>query len=227
MFAVIFEVHPKAEQYDTYLSVAKSLRPESEQVAGYVENIRYRSLTRDGWILSLSIWKDEKALIRWRTKANHHKAQEEGRTHLLTNYYLRVGQITEDTRLRMENSMFKQRHDETEVGSGTTVTLVNAAQPPELIKQSSPEEIGKNLGLSLNANDLVTWDVFEAVLTPGDSILLCSWRTKAAAEDFEKSTNLPESARIRRVLVIRDYGMFDRREAPQYYPDAEGAKTIH
>jgi hypothetical protein len=27
--------------------------------------------------------------------------------------------------------------------------------------------------------------------------------------------------------VVRDYGMFDRREAPQYYPDAKGAKTIH
>ena len=69
--------------------------------------------------------------------------------------------------------------------------------------------------------------MFEAVLTPGDSILLCSWRTEAAAEDFEKAAKLPESARVRRVLVIRDYGMFDRREAPQYYPDAEGAKTIH
>jgi hypothetical protein len=26
---------------------------------------------------------------------------------------------------------------------------------------------------------------------------------------------------------VRDYGMFDRREAPQYYPDAKGAQTLH
>jgi hypothetical protein len=24
---------------------------------------------------------------------------------------------------------------------------------------------------------------------------------------------------LRRVRVVRDYGMFDRREAPQYYPE--------
>jgi hypothetical protein len=30
------------------------LRPELEQVEGLIDNIRYRSLTREGWILSLS-----------------------------------------------------------------------------------------------------------------------------------------------------------------------------
>ena len=32
---------------------------------------------------------------------------------------------------------------------------------------------------------------------------------------------LPEGGRLRHVRVIRDYGMFDRREAPQYYPAVE------
>jgi hypothetical protein len=27
--------------------------------------------------------------------------------------------------------------------------------------------------------------------------------------------------------VVRDYGMFDRREAPQFYPDANGRETRH
>jgi hypothetical protein len=30
---------------------------------------------------------------------------------------------------------------------------------------------------------------------------------------------LPDGARLRRVRIVRDYGMFDRREAPQYYPE--------
>jgi hypothetical protein len=34
-------------------------------------------------------------------------------------------------------------------------------------------------------------------------------------------------ARVRRVRIVRDYGKYDRREAPQYYADAEGAKTVH
>jgi hypothetical protein len=65
----------------------------------------------------------------------------------------------------------------------------------------------------------VEWDVFDAVLTPGDVILLMSWRDRSAAGAFEAATGLPDGARLRRVRIIRDYGMFDRREAPQYYPD--------
>jgi hypothetical protein len=69
--------------------------------------------------------------------------------------------------------------------------------------------------------------VFEAVLTPGDLILLQSWKTEAGAQNFEDFMELPEAARFRGVRVIRDYGMFDRREAPQFYPDAEGGETVH
>src|SRR4030081_208907 len=61
----------------------------------------------------------------------------------------------------------------------------------------------------------------------GDIILLVSWRDQSAAEAFEGSVSLQDGARLRRVRVVRDYGMFDRREAPQYYPDAKGAETKH
>jgi len=49
------------------------MRPELERVDGFVDNIRYRSLTREGWILSLSGWRDEKAVVRWRTQMRHHE----------------------------------------------------------------------------------------------------------------------------------------------------------
>ena len=82
MFSVIFEVHPKAEHWDTYLGLGKMLRSELERIEGFVDNIRYRSLTREGWILSLSGWRDEKALVRWRTQSRHHAAQDRGRTEI-------------------------------------------------------------------------------------------------------------------------------------------------
>ena len=69
--------------------------------------------------------------------------------------------------------------------------------------------------------------MFDAVLTPGDIILLVSWRDQAAADAFEAEVSLKDGARLRRVRVVRDYGMFDRREAPQFYPDAKGAETKH
>ena len=54
MFSVLFEVFPKPDQWDRYLGYAQMLRPELEQVEGFVDNIQYRSLNRQGWILSLS-----------------------------------------------------------------------------------------------------------------------------------------------------------------------------
>src|ERR1700744_74233 len=99
MFSVLFEVHPKADQWDASLGLAKLLRPELEQVQGFIDNVRYRSLTRDGWLLSLSSWRDEKSLVRWRTHAMHHGVQEKGRSEIMLDYHLRVGQLTRDTRL--------------------------------------------------------------------------------------------------------------------------------
>jgi heme-degrading monooxygenase HmoA len=221
MFAVIFEVHPRADQWDAYLSYAKMLRPELEQIDGFVDNIRYRSLTREGWILSLSNWRDEKAVVRWRTRVSHHEIQEKGRNEVLLDYHLRVGQLTQDTRLPAGYVLEEQRLDETETGEGTTVSLIDARQPPEWVKQTSPDDVAKWLGLAPTASGLVAWDVFEAVLTPGDVILLISWRNHEAAETYETKTKLTNDARLRRVRVVRDYGMFDRREAPQYYPDSK------
>jgi heme-degrading monooxygenase HmoA len=227
MFSVIFEVHPKSEQWDAYLGNAKMLRPELEQVDGFVDNIRYRSLTREGWILSLSGWRDEKSVVRWRTAVRHHEVQELGRSEILSGYHLRVGQVTRDTRVPNGHVLQEQRLDETEVGEGTTVILIDAKQPPERRGEATAENVAGWLGFSPGASGLVAWDVFDAVLTPGDVMLLLTWRDSAAAATFEQATSMPDGARLRRVRVVRDYGMFDRREAPQYYPDAPGADTIH
>jgi heme-degrading monooxygenase HmoA len=223
MFSVIFEVHPKAAQWDAYLENAKMLRPELERIDGFVDNIRYRSLTREGWILSLSGWRDEKAVVRWRTQTRHHMVQERGRSEILSDYHLRVGQIMRDTRVPAGHRLEEQRLDETGVGVGTTVTLIDAKRPPEWVKTAKSDGVARWLGLDPAAPGLVLWDVFDAVLTPGDVILLMSWRDKDAAEAFERGFSAPEGARLRQVRIVRDYGMFDRREAPQYYPEIDRA----
>jgi hypothetical protein len=74
---------------------------------------------------------------------------------------------------------------------------------------------------------LLEWDVFDALLSPGDLIFLVSWRDKESTEKFEGEFTIPDGARLRRVPIVRCYGMFDRCEAPQYYPDAKGAETVH
>ena len=218
MFSVIFEVHPKPDQWDAYLGNAKMLRPELEVVDGFVDNIRYKSLTREGWILSLSGWRDEKSVVRWRTAMRHHMVQEKGRSEILLDYHLRVGQVTHDTRVPQGQVIEEQRLDETETGEGTTVSFVDVKKPSTLSETAPATEIATYLGLDRAASGLVGWDVYDAVLTPGDLILMIAWKGKADAEVFAKSVKLLEKARLRHVRVVRDYGMFDRREAPQYYP---------
>jgi heme-degrading monooxygenase HmoA len=220
MFSVLFEVHPKSVQWDAYLGNAKMLRPDLEQIEGFVDNIRYKSLTREGWVLSLSDWRDEKAVVRWRTRMRHHAVQEKGRSEILSDYHLRVGQITKDTQIPPGYKLIEQRLDETEVGQGTTITLIDVKKRSEdWVTNADAITIAAWLGLQEKAPGLVAWDVFDAVLSPGDVILMLSWKNHEAADKFAAHVTLHDGGRLRQVRIVRDYGMYDRREAPQYYPE--------
>ena len=60
----------------------------------------------------------------------------------------------------------------------------------------------------------------DAVLrSPGEVILLLSWLDYSAADAFRTTVTLHGNARLRQVRVVRDYGMYDRRGEPQYYPE--------
>ena len=201
------------------------LRPELEQIDGFVDNIRYGSLTRPGWVLSLSSWRDEKALVRWRTHARHHETQGFGRSNIFLDYHLRVGEVARDTRVPTGHVLRQQRLDETTAGAGTTVTLVSTIRPDDRSRSSGPDATARWLGLEPDAPGLLSWDVFDAVLAPGELLLLLSWTDAHAAEAYEgkRGAGDSEGGRLRRVRVVRDYGMFDRREAPQYFPEADDA----
>ena len=67
----------------------------------------------------------------------------------------------------------------------------------------------------------VNWDVFESIYQPGKFILLTSWRNAAAVAQWPAPG--ADDIRHRRIRVIRDYGMFDRAEAPQYFPPTPSA----
>ena len=227
MFSVIFEALLNQDNRDTYLDYANVLRPELERVEGFVDNIRYKSLTREGWILSLSNWRDEKSLVRWRVHMRHHEVQKKGRDEILADYHLRVGQITADNQLPAGCVLTEQRLDLTEVGEGTTVTLINATRPADWKQTNNPYDCAEWLGLNPWAADFTSWDIFDAVLTPGELILLMSWKDAAAAQAYEDALAPNEKARVRRVRIVRDYGKYDRREAPQYFADAGGGETLH
>jgi len=206
MFAVIFEVHPKPERWDDYLSNAKLLTPELEKIDGFIANQRYKSRRREGWLVSLSLWRDEKALIRWRTLALHHEVQAKGRAEIFADYHLRVGEIIADTGAAPGTALVQQRLDETAVGAGKVATVTERPLDPAAAQPGAADFGG-------TAQPLES-DTFESITRPGQGLILGFWADRAAA--CAGIDGAP--GRHRTVRVIRDYGMFARTEAPQYHP---------
>jgi heme-degrading monooxygenase HmoA len=221
MFTVIFELYPHdKDRADAYFNYVKLLKPKLvENIEGFVDNIRYRSLTRSGWFLSVSDWRDEKALVRWRTFAAHAGVSAKGRKDIFADYHLRVGQVTSDTDVPVGYRLEEQRLDVTEVGQGTAVTLSSPLERFQAggLEDSAARDAAKALGLDTDAAGLVAWDVFDAVFAPGNPILLRSWRDNKCAAAAAPS--VPSGVRHREIRIVRDYGMFDRRESPVFYPE--------
>jgi heme-degrading monooxygenase HmoA len=96
MIAVIFEVVPAPGRKDAYLDAAARLKPVLEEMDGFVSIERFESLTQPGKFLSLSIWRDEEAVKRWRNVEEHRQAQAAGRKGIFADYRLRVAQVIRD-----------------------------------------------------------------------------------------------------------------------------------
>lgn len=209
MFVVLFEVWPKPERWDEYLEIARLLRPELEQIEGFIDNERFRRIGDESGLLSLSTWRDEKALIRWRTNALHYtRGQVPGRFEIFNDYRLRVGEVIADTHPPAGLEPRPTRLDLTEVGVAKVVTISETLSPaPDAATTSPPPPA---------MGDPVEQARFESIYQPGKHLLLMSWRNTPP-----ETPALPEGVRYRQVRVIREYGMRDRREAPQYFPPVD------
>ena len=96
MIAVIFEITPKEGQVDAYLDVAAEMRPLAESIDGFISVERFQSITTPGKLVSLSFWRDEKAVEDWRNLIEHRRAQAKGRAGFFDDYRLRVAHVLRD-----------------------------------------------------------------------------------------------------------------------------------
>jgi len=96
MIAVIFEVWPADGRKDAYLEIAASLRAELSQIDGFISVERFQSLTDPAKLLSLSFWRDEEAVTRWRNQAHHRESQAKGRAGIFADYRLRIASVARD-----------------------------------------------------------------------------------------------------------------------------------
>lgn len=227
MFAVIFEVQPKPERRNDYLDLAKALKPRLEAVDGFIDVERYESKRAKGRVLSLSIWRDEKAVVRWRTQASHHNAQEKGRFEIFDDYRLRVGEVTDDSASPPGTALPQQRFDETANADAKAASITELTPPVGGGAKIEPKNLAVQLGLDSHADGVVGQEVFESIYNPGKLVLIVTWRdSKAVAQWTPAAPRGSGTLRHRRVRIIRDYGLNDRDEAPQFYPAVKRVQNV-
>lgn len=100
MIAVIFEVWPASGRAPEYFDLALQLKPELEKIDGFISVERFQSLTAPGKYVSISFWRDEQAVRRWREVESHRGAQSRGRAGIFDDYRIRVASVVRDYGMR-------------------------------------------------------------------------------------------------------------------------------
>ena len=217
MFNVIFEVRPRAGEFDRYLELAQQLKPALTAVDGFIDNERFASLQRPGWVLSLSTWRDEKSLVRWRTDAQHHRVQALGRAQVFDDYRLQIGEVFADSDAGPGELPNQQRFDETEIGSAKALTVTELLGPAAAA-QAWVQRASRAMGAAPDTP--IGIELYESIYTPCKVCALAAWRSAAAAQRWmpagEAGVRL---LRHRGLRVVRAYGLHDRREAPQFHAE--------
>jgi heme-degrading monooxygenase HmoA len=96
MIAVMFEVYPTKAGTAEYLAIAAKLREFLQNRPGFISIERFRSLSDEGKVLSLSFWESEEAVQAWRNLLEHRLAQKKGQAELFEKYRIRVAHVVRD-----------------------------------------------------------------------------------------------------------------------------------
>ena len=96
MIAVTFEMWPAPGRKQEYLDLAAGMRPLLEQIDCFISIERLESLSEPGKLLSLSVFRDEAAVERWRQLEKHRNAQALSLDGVFHDYRLRVAGVIRD-----------------------------------------------------------------------------------------------------------------------------------
>lgn len=96
MIVVVFQVTMREGQEQRYFDLAAELRPELEKIEGFVSVERFQSLATPGKYVSLSFWRDEEAVRRWRSQGAHRIAQELGKKEIFADFRISIGHLVRD-----------------------------------------------------------------------------------------------------------------------------------
>jgi heme-degrading monooxygenase HmoA len=204
MIGLFFEVMPRPGHEQAYFDIAAGLRPELDKNPGLMFIDRFKSLIRPRIVLSHSHWRDEASLAGWRTQAKHHAAQVAGRQQHFEDYRLRIGQLAcewlapaGDLR-QFETS---NNYNDPALQQERFLIASTASAPIEAQAES---------------------DVLASVSRESEYIVLTAAPSlRDGLRTVEQLSLAGTMSSVRLFLISRDYGMHERKEAPQYYPPRE------
>ncbi len=87
---VLFEVKPTKQGMENYLELASQLKLMLENADGFIRAERFSSLNDEGKLLSMSVWENEEALLKWRNILEHRNCQAKGKNELFESYKITV-----------------------------------------------------------------------------------------------------------------------------------------
>lgn len=193
--ALLFEVTPKPDAFDEYLAIAASLRPELDASGGCLFIDRFRCVREPRRILSFQIWRDEASLVRWRVNTKHHSAQVLGRTRIFDDYRLRITQVI---------------HEQTVDGQW---------RPDRLNTYNDPKvRVARYLTIAESKQPIENGELYESLYRDGEFACVADVENGADMGAGSSAPAMRGAFRVRLCETERDYGMYERAEAPQFCP---------
>jgi heme-degrading monooxygenase HmoA len=203
MIALFFEVQTRPGHRDQYLDLAAALRPALDAIGGCLFIDRFSSLTRKDLLLSYQIWQDEGAMTAWRVHSYHHEVQTIGREKVFSDYRIRIAQVIHEERPGQPAWQPERRTPYNDPARRpSTFVLVAESKHAELPAQTEWRR-----------------DSFKSVYRDGTFAHLIDVPDQPSGVELGRHLLKDSTTEYFRIVeVMRDYGMFDRTEAPQYYP---------
>ncbi len=190
--AVLFDVLPKPGHVDQYFEMAAQLKPIVQQNPGFLSVERFANLQKPDWYLSFSCWKDEESLAQWRCQPDHNGAQVCARHQVFKDYRLRVSSTKEKNKLS------------TSYSRELILLLIGGYEAVQNALQQEPLRNQKHKS-------------YQGVLDPKRGLSVCEFPPNVLPHPDLMNLNDTESIDIHWFGVLRDYGMFDRAEAPTQF----------
>ncbi len=192
MFAVLFELTPRAGRAQDCTKVLREMRQQVGTVPGFESSERFASRSPPGRFLVVSYWTDDRSIAIYRSNQAHHGTQLQARRELLDDYRLGVGRVINE--------------------GGSVRTPAEFDDPPPR------RYVAIGVGYAAKFEQVspqASW--YDSMYEPGKALALAPCTLESAPEVLAEM-NRRGALECRVIAVSRDYGMFDREDAPQFLP---------